>query len=418
MFRTLLIPAVAIAPFALTVACGGGDKPGLDNNHDRLADDLGVFIDVDGVKGGDSIDINHDGKPDGPAVDINGDGKADGLALDTNCDGLYDSVDLNGDGLPDLQTSRENVVVKKDCDFVNPVTGVHSIPGAGGSTGAGGSPGTGGTPGTGAGGSSAHGGSPGTAGTPGTAGSSSTGSQLGKGTYSGAGMISGSGKDVQYREADVYRNNVGYKFIANGWGANWQDHAITWFGTSFTVNSLNGSQGTNYSPAGYPTMFCGLYSMKQSDDCGLPVTITAAKSIKTGWRWASNGSGGQYNAAWDIWLGNNGTLSSYLMVWLRDPPGQQPAGSASLAGVTIPNVPGTWNIWKGSVNGLPIVNYVQPEGKDLSELEFDVLDLYKDSMTRNFNLPGSQILAVAVGYEIWNGPVANLATADFYVDVK
>ena len=106
------------------------------------------------------------------------------------------------------------------------------------------------------------------------------------------------------------------------------------------------------------------------------------------------------------------------MVWLRDPPGQQPAGSAATAGVTIANVPGTWNIVKGTVNGLPIVNYVQPEGKDLGELEYDVLDFYNDAIKRNYSLPGAQIMAVAVGYEIWNGPVTNLVTEDFYVDVK
>jgi len=70
------------------------------------------------------------------------------------------------------------------------------------------------------------------------------------------------------------------------------------------------------------------------------------------------------------------------------------------------------------VNNLPIVNYVQPEGKDLGELEFDVLDVQKDAIQRGYNLPGSKILAVAVGYETWNGPIANVVTDDFYVDVK
>ena len=236
---------------------------------------------------------------------------------------------------------------------------------------------------------------------------------LGTGTYQG----SGDSTD-QYAEGDVYRNGVGYKFIANGWGSGWQNHSISWKGTSFTVKSLNGAQGAMSSPAGYPSMFCGLYSKKQSDTCGLPITITSAKSIKTGWRWKANGNTGQYNAAWDIWLGNGGTLSAYLMVWLRDPPGQQPAGSAATAGATVTGLPGTWNIWKGTVNGLPIVNYVQPEGKDLGELEYDALDVYKDAIKRGYSLPGAQILAVAVGYEVWNGPVTNLVTDDFYVDVK
>jgi hypothetical protein len=199
----------------------------------------------------------------------------------------------------------------------------------------------------------------------------------------------------------------------------WQSHEISWNGTSFNVLSLNGTAGTDYSPAGYPTVFCGLYSKKQSQGmCGLPKAVTGLTQIKTGWRWRANGNTGQYNAAWDIWLGNNGNLSSYLMVWLRDPPGQQPAGRATLAGTTVPGLPGTWNIWTGSVNGLPIVNYVKAEGQDLPELEFDVLDVYKDAMGRSYSLPGAEILSVAVGFEVWNGPVTNLATDDFYVDAK
>lgn len=238
--------------------------------------------------------------------------------------------------------------------------------------------------------------------------------QLGKGVYQGSGSTTD-----RYAESDVYRSGVGYKFIANGWGSNWQSHSISWNGTSFTVASLNGSQGTNYSPAGYPTMFCGLYSEKQSiGKCGLPGAVSSLKSVRTGWRWKANGNSGQYNAAWDIWLGNGNSLSSYLMVWLRDPPGQQPAGAAATSGATVPGLPGSWTIWVGNVNGKPIVNYVAAEGQDKSELEFDVMDVYRDAQNRKYNLPGSNLLAVAIGYEVWNGPISNLATEDFYVDVK
>ena len=267
----------------------------------------------------------------------------------------------------------------------------------------GGSGGTGGSKG----GSSSTGGG-------GTGGSSTGASELGKGAYQGTGTSMD-----QYAESDIYRDGVGYKFIANGWGSGWQNHNIAWNGTSFKVLSLNGNQGANYSPAGYPTMFCGLYSMKHSaGTCGLPAAIGSLKSVKTGWRWAANGNGGQYNAAWDIWLGNGDSLSAYLMVWLRDPPGQQPAGSAALAGATIPGLPGAWTIWTGNVNGHPIVNYVRGEGQDLPELEFDVMDVYRDAIGRKYNLPGTNIIAVAVGFEVWNGPITNLTTDDFYVDAK
>jgi len=404
------MPAVALAPLLLTFACGGESRSfgtGLDSNNDKLADDLGVLTDANGDGQADNIDINHDGKSDGPGVNTNGNphAAANALALDKDCDGIYDSLDTNGDGVADFQTSRAPIAPSASCQFVNPVTGP-----SGGSGGSGGAPGAAGAPSTA--GSPSQAGSPGGAGAP-AGGGSALGSQLGKGTYQGSGDT-----NAQYAEQDVYRNGVGYMFIANGWGKGWQNHSISWNGTSFTLKSLNGTQGADYSPAGYPSMFCGLYSQKQSDACGLPIAISTAKSIKTGWRWKANGNNGQYNAAWDIWLGNAGKLSAYLMVWLREPPGQQPAGSAALAGATVTGLPGTWNIWKGSVNGLPIVNYVQPEGKDLSELEYDVLDVYNDAIKRNYSLPGAQIMSVAVGYEVWNGPVTNIVTEDFYVDVK
>jgi hypothetical protein len=391
-----------LSAFALLSACGSStpsndEQPGLDNNGDRLADDLGALVDANPKDGAaDSIDANKDGKADGPGVDTNKDGKVDGLALDTDCDGFYESVDINGDGQPDVRTGRQAApAVVPTCKY-NPF----EMTGTGGSSGTAGSSSTAGT--TSMGGST------------GTGGSTPVASQLGKATYQGTGNSSD-----QYAEADVLRNGVGYKFIANGWGSGWQNHSISWNGTSFKVASLNGTQGSNYSPAGYPTMFCGLYSMKQSQDmCGLPANLASLQSVKTGWRWQANGNGGQYNAAWDIWLGNGDSLSAYLMVWLRDPPGQQPAGAAATAGATVQGLPGQWKIWTGSVNGHPIVNYVKDEGQDLAELEYDVMDVYRDAIKRGYNLPGNKILAVAIGYEVWNGPVTNLVTDDFYVDVK
>jgi hypothetical protein len=260
----------------------------------------------------------------------------------------------------------------------------------------------------GTGGSGAGGGS----GTAGSSGSGTTGEGLGHGLYQGAGETTD-----RYGVSDVLRNNVNYKFIANGWGSGWQSHDISWNGTSFTIKSLNGSQGADYSPAGYPSMFCGVYSMTPSMPCGLPATLASLTQVKTGWEWVSNGNNGQYNAAWDIWLGNGMSLSAYLMVWLRDPPGQQPAGAATLGNVTVQNLPGTWTIWTGTVNGHPIVNYVAREGSDIPQLEFNVLDVYHDALSRGLSLPGDTLLAVATGYEIWNGPITNLQTTDFYVDV-
>lgn len=241
---------------------------------------------------------------------------------------------------------------------------------------------------------------------------------LGNGDYSGSGMSS----ERYYTASDIKRNGQNYVLITNGWGPGFQSHTISWNGTSFTVDTMAGTAGSGGQPASYPTVFCGQYSVMQRGDCGLPKAISELSSLRTGWRWAPNGTeDGKYNAAYDIWVGDGTRFTGYLMVWLRDPPGFQPAGSPNAAhqGVTVANVPGVWDVWDGSVNNRPIVNWVRREGMDSHEIEFDVLDFVRDAEMRGLSIPGStHVRAVAVGFEIWEGPVMGLKSEDFYVNVK
>jgi hypothetical protein len=230
---------------------------------------------------------------------------------------------------------------------------------------------------------------------------------------SGMGMSSD-----RYQKADVKRNDVNYYFMANGWGPGFQAQSVTWNGTSFSVDSMAGTRGMNYEPATYPTVFCGAYSDSRSGECGLPKAIDQITSLRTGWRWNANGNSGQYNAAYDIWLADGNGFSTYLMVWLRDPPGQQPAGSRHAYGVSVPNAPGVWDLWVGTVNKKPCISYARSEGRDSPEAEFDVMDFVRDATTRNIGLVGTTILSVAVGFEIWNGPITELQSNDFYVQVQ
>ncbi|HET7540265.1 MAG TPA: hypothetical protein VFK05_10360 [Polyangiaceae bacterium] len=232
---------------------------------------------------------------------------------------------------------------------------------------------------------------------------------------------SGSGNTTeQYTMSDVKRNDVNYRFMANGWGPGFQSQAISWNGTSFTVDNLKGTQGPNYEPIGYPTMFCGVYSSSLSGACGLPKPIANIQSLRTGWRWSANGNDAAYNAAYDIWLSKTADIgghSSFLMIWLRDPSGAQPSGSAKFRQVEVHNAPGTWNIWVGEQFSLPCISYVRQEGIDSPALEVDVMDFIRDATARQINLPGSTVLSVAVGFEIWS-PLTNLRSEDFYVQVQ
>jgi hypothetical protein len=184
---------------------------------------------------------------------------------------------------------------------------------------------------------------------------------------------------------------------------------------------MQGTRGAGFEPASYPTVFCGTYSDSRSGACGLPKALADITSLRTGWRWSANGNAGQYNAAYDIWLSTTGDISghsAFLMVWLRDPVGQQPAGTRKVASVSVTNAPGSWNVWTGSVGGKPCISYVRNEGQDSPELEIDVMDFVRDAAARQIALPGSTVLSVAVGFEIWSGPIDKLKSDDFYVQVQ
>lgn len=241
-------------------------------------------------------------------------------------------------------------------------------------------------------------------------------SMFGTPTQSGSGST-----DDRWTKADVKRNDLNYYFMANGWGPGFESQSVSWLGTSFSVDAMQGMRGAGYEPASYPTMFCGVYSDSRSQDCGLPKPLASIGSLRTGWRWTANGNTGQYNAAYDIWLSTSDDISghsSFLMVWLRDPPGQQPAGQKRVSTIQVTNAPGVWNIWAGTVGGKPCVSYVRAEGQDSPELEIDAMDFVRDAAARNIDLPGSTVLSVAVGFEIWNGPITNLKSDDFYVSVQ
>ncbi len=285
-------------------------------------------------------------------------------------------------------------------------TGGSSATGTGGST----STGTGGASATGAGGSSM--------------GCSTLGPTTGAPGF-GAPSQGGQGQSgAKYFGADVTRDGTMYRFITNWWGMGWGSADVSYNGTSFTVTSAAGTSMPDGTPIGYPATYCGQYSESGAHgSCGLPVAYANVDSLWTGWKWSAPPSSGQHNAAWDIWLGTASAFQSYLMVWLRDPPLRQPAGSGYIYNVTVAGEPGTWRIIYGTVNGAPIVNYVRTEGQDACAFEFNVMDFINDAKMRSATtaalmLPGDTVRAIAVGFEFWTGPFANVKSEDFYVKLN
>lgn len=410
---TLLLTSLSLLSIA---ACSSDDNICALNDAgcDGIPDDLGRAVERDGVSGPDLWDVNEDGSADGWAVDRNDDGVPDALGLDTNGDGFVDSVDLNFDGVADETTGSGTY------GTANPATGTPA-PGtliSGGTGGAvagtgGAAPVTPGLPGATGGGSTVE---------PGTGGSTSgpfVSCLDDGGAHAVEGRASGSDDSVRYAKSDVKRGTGFYRLITNGWGDNWYNHDISWVGTQMSVNSFSGDIHGNYSPAGYPTIYVGNYSNTgTSNNSPLPRAISSLSEVNTGVRWSHPANSGEYNVAYDVWLSNNGNHSGYFMVWLRDPPGQQPAGNKREQGVSVPGVEGVWDIWAGDVFGKPIINYVRAEGTATKELSFDVLTFIDHAKSVGYTIPGSEIMSVAIGFEIWQGPVSNLKLDDFCVTVK
>jgi hypothetical protein len=239
----------------------------------------------------------------------------------------------------------------------------------------------------------------------------------------GTPTLGGTGTSTdKFLGADVTRDGVDYRFITNWWGQGWTASDVSYNGTSFTVASATGTSMPDGTPIGYPATYCGQYSETGvHGSCGLPAAYASIDQLWTGWKWSSNDPG-QYNAAWDIWLGTASAFQSYLMVWLRDPPVRAPAGDNLINGITVAGEPGTWNIHYGTVNNHPIVNYVRIEGQNACEFEFNVMDFINDAQARSANtagltLPGDTVRAIAVGFEFWTGPFTSVASDDFYVNL-
>jgi Glycosyl hydrolase family 12 len=377
------------------VACGSADVCAInDIACDGVPDDLGVAVDLNG----DGKPDGWDGVADGYAVDRNGDGQPDALGLDTTGDGRVDSLDLN------LDKSADEVTGSGTYGTDNPATGSGGTDGGSGGVGTGGDTGggTGGTP-------------------PGTGGGTVTpgGNCLDDGgMHQIQGSVNGSDDSARYATSNVKRGSTGYRLITNGWGEGFGSQNISWTGTQMAVNSFTGSVGPNYSPAGYPTIYIGDYSNTgKSNNAPLPKAISAITTLNTGVRWSHPANSGEYNVSYDIWLSNNGSHSGFFMVWLRDPPGQRPAGDKREERVTVPGVPGVWDIWAGTVLGKPIINYVAPEGTAVNELSFNVKTFLDDAVAKGYTIPGSEVMSVAIGFEIWEGPVSDLKIEDFCVRV-
>jgi hypothetical protein len=222
-----------------------------------------------------------------------------------------------------------------------------------------------------------------------------------------------------------------YIIFNNNWGnPTGSTQTIDFVGNSFTVKTSTGSGSS--APASFPSIYVGANgdiaggTYNTWPSTGLPKQISAITSAKTKFTW-SGGSGGDYNATYDVWFnkgtptagGYNDAISGFIMVWLYKPGSRQPIGSVKRTASIASH---SWDVWIGPRGNTstgtddanrPVISYVSKDGS-LSSLDFDLKDFIADAVTNASSDKSaggtSQAFAntwyltdVFAGFEIWSG---------------
>lgn len=197
----------------------------------------------------------------------------------------------------------------------------------------------------------------------------------------------------------------------------------------FKMTTQVASVPTTGGPVGFPSVFIGANADHVTSGSNLPKQVSALTTVPTTWNWKdagtmANTTANSFNATYDVWFSTNpqgepsafGPSGGYLMVWLYDPPDAQPIGRILYRAVTIPGVPGTWDVWIGPNGTRPCVSYVRTQ--PTPSMSFDLNLFIKDAVSNRMDAGQPTIQAswyltnIFIGFEIWRGGVG-LETTDF-----
>lgn len=234
----------------------------------------------------------------------------------------------------------------------------------------------------------------------------------------------------RYGTATVTAGGHEYFMQVNEWNS--MDPQTMSYGGPFVFKMTEqmGMGSTSGSPAGFPSVFIGANSNHVTSGSNLPKQVSALGSVLTTWTWNDNGSLGDqttniFNATYDVWFSTSpegepsafGPSGGFLMVWLHKPTKAQPIGSIKSSGVTIPGVPGKWNVWIGKNGKVPCISYVATE--TTKSLSYDLNAFIKDAVAnRPETIQSAWYLTnVFTGFEIWQGGV-NLESTSFCAVVE
>jgi len=206
--------------------------------------------------------------------------------------------------------------------------------------------------------------------------------------------------------------NGAYIVQNNRWGTG-STQCLDVGSTGFTVTKQDGVNPTNGAPTAYPSAYFGChYGNCTPGFSPIPANSTAFSGLQTSTT-MSYPSGGNWDAAYDIWFDptartNGQNTGAEIMVWLNHSGPPQPIGSkiatVSLAG-------GTWDVWEGNI-GWNVISYVRTAGT--GSLSFPVSTFFDDAVARGYASRSWYLTSIQAGFEPWSGGTG-LAVKSFAV---
>ena len=221
----------------------------------------------------------------------------------------------------------------------------------------------------------------------------------------------------------------------NNWGQQTSTYqALDYVGNSFTINVSSGSGG-GANVVSFPSIYIGGNGQIGTGgefntwtNSGLPKQISAIKSAASTFKWSGGKSGGNYNAAYDIWFAKsapspgsyNDAVSGFIMIWLYKPGSSQPIGSSgNTRSATISGQ--QYDVWRGprvgaatgtDGNGRPVISYVAKS--TTTDFSADLKAFFDDAVANasaDMSAGGTSqafsnswyLTDVFAGFEIWNG---------------
>ncbi|MBA8923006.1 hypothetical protein BC739_000203 [Kutzneria viridogrisea] len=175
--------------------------------------------------------------------------------------------------------------------------------------------------------------------------------------------------------------------------------------SGFTVVSGNHNLPTTNAPAAYPSIYAGCHYGNCSSGSGLPLQVSKFGNLRSSVNYTT--TGGQWDAAYDIWLDTNPNPTGQnngaeIMIWGAHTSGPRPFGdkvaTANLAGAT-------WDVWYGVQhnNGVSwnVISYARQQATN--SLEVSVRDFTLDAANRGYVQRSWYLTSVQFGFEPWQG---------------